>query len=327
MKSVHLNQHIPELDGLRGVAALIVIISHSANAGLLPKYLGHGFGQQGVALFFLLSSYLIAKLYLEKDVTRDNLFNYAIARVARVLPLFYLVVISSAILWLLIGVSFYGFDNFEELYANIFLVSGTTVLWSIPVEIQYYLTFVILWCGRARGLMYVSISILFIFQVLILIFGTFGPYTIVSWFHFFIIGTLIASRDRLGLTPKYLVYLSLFFLPFALPEVRRSLGFVVLENYFDPITAGYPVLIFYFVVSRPDLFSVLATPIMRYLGQVSFGMYLLHWPILIVVSYVGLNEYISLVAVFSVTFFASSLSLYLIEKPSQRFLKSKFIIG
>jgi peptidoglycan/LPS O-acetylase OafA/YrhL len=44
-------QHIHSLTGLRGLAAMLVFISHSANDGFLPVYVGDGFGQTGVMLF------------------------------------------------------------------------------------------------------------------------------------------------------------------------------------------------------------------------------------------------------------------------------------
>lgn len=45
------------LDGLRGFAALVVVLSHSSNAGmfLLPNLDARGLGKSGVFLFFLLS--------------------------------------------------------------------------------------------------------------------------------------------------------------------------------------------------------------------------------------------------------------------------------
>jgi peptidoglycan/LPS O-acetylase OafA/YrhL len=54
------------LTRLRGVAALLVVISHSANAGLLPALVGNGLDQVGVALFFVLSGHLMGLLYLHQ---------------------------------------------------------------------------------------------------------------------------------------------------------------------------------------------------------------------------------------------------------------------
>jgi len=55
-------KYIHTLTGLRGLAALIVFVSHSANVGLLPHFFGTGFGQVGVMIFFLLSGFLMSHL-------------------------------------------------------------------------------------------------------------------------------------------------------------------------------------------------------------------------------------------------------------------------
>lgn len=50
----------PELDGLRGLAAYIVLVSHASNmTGLWGTLLGNGAGQFGVMLFFVLSGFLM----------------------------------------------------------------------------------------------------------------------------------------------------------------------------------------------------------------------------------------------------------------------------
>jgi hypothetical protein len=91
-----LPQHLPALDGLRGVAALMVLVSHSANAGFLPTIFRAQFGPLGVALFYLLSGFLMTHLAVRSSLSRENLRNYAVARLARVLPLFYLALLVAA---------------------------------------------------------------------------------------------------------------------------------------------------------------------------------------------------------------------------------------
>ena len=53
-------QHIPALDAVRGIAALMVVFTHM---GLLPRQ----FGALGVAIFFVLSGFLITWLLLRED--------------------------------------------------------------------------------------------------------------------------------------------------------------------------------------------------------------------------------------------------------------------
>src|SRR5580704_17034654 len=85
--------HRPELDGLRGLAAYVVVVSHISNeSNLWNGLLGRGGGQLGVMLFFVLSGYLMGALYLDRPFRAGEVWAYAVRRIARVVPLFYVVV-------------------------------------------------------------------------------------------------------------------------------------------------------------------------------------------------------------------------------------------
>ena len=100
-------------DGVRGVAASTVVISHSANAGLVPSFLGKGFGQTGVVLFFLLSGYLMSKLYLDQPCSFSILKNYLLRRIARILPLYLSALILSALLLYTFDLNIYQNANYR----------------------------------------------------------------------------------------------------------------------------------------------------------------------------------------------------------------------
>lgn len=59
-------RYLPVLDSLRGLAAVVVVVSHSANRGYLPELFGRGFGGTGVTMFYALSGFLMAYLYLRR---------------------------------------------------------------------------------------------------------------------------------------------------------------------------------------------------------------------------------------------------------------------
>ena len=73
-------RHIPALDGLRGLAALIVAVSHlSAMTGIAVGFFGSARGQLGVILFFALSGFLMAHMYFEAPFSPGNLGRFAVA--------------------------------------------------------------------------------------------------------------------------------------------------------------------------------------------------------------------------------------------------------
>lgn len=152
--------HLSALDGLRGFAALLVVVSHCANRGFLPDFLGYGLGQMGVTLFFGLSGFLMAYLYYDKTPTLENIRDYTINRIARVLPLFYIVAIFVTVCFAAFDYSFLKVTSWKQVAGNLFLLRGSSVLWTIPVELHFYVVFVGLWfisgsrllqaCGRGR---------------------------------------------------------------------------------------------------------------------------------------------------------------------------------
>lgn len=140
------------LDGLRGLAALLVFITHASGAylHLIPGVNLNGMGKNGVYLFFLLSSFLLTGPFLvdpSKLVRRDSLMNYLWRRFIRVYPLYIVLVTVGFLLNLAYARGVFPFDSLTRLYPlsvkewinHVLLLQGKGVLWSILVEFRYYL--------------------------------------------------------------------------------------------------------------------------------------------------------------------------------------------
>lgn len=146
-------QYRPEVDGLRAVAVLPVILFHAG----LPRFSG---GFVGVDVFFVISGYLITTLILEDlDAGRFSLLRFYDRRARRILPALFCVMLCSvpfAWMWLLPE----DFRNFSQsLVATIFFSSNVLFwtesgyfssaselkpllhTWSLAVEEQYYILF------------------------------------------------------------------------------------------------------------------------------------------------------------------------------------------
>lgn len=142
--------HIPSLDGIRALAALIVFVGHAGLGHIVP-------GGFGVTVFFFLSGYLITTLLRrEHQLTGGiSLKNFYLRRVYRIMPPLYLVLIALTGLWLAgavdhvvrpdaVAMQFLHFTNY---YIAAYgspdapVVPYTVPMWSLAVEEHFYLLF------------------------------------------------------------------------------------------------------------------------------------------------------------------------------------------
>ena len=162
--ALDLSARIPELDGIRGCAILLVILCHyvgnsnHASLGFWPhRFLSvFAVGWSGVDLFFVLSGFLIGGILLDARDAPHYFRAFYARRVIRILPIYYLwILLYGAIvaggLWLLPGrTSFMPRDLLRIPLQFLFLQNMTysltpfqwiwfSVTWSLAVEEQFYL--------------------------------------------------------------------------------------------------------------------------------------------------------------------------------------------
>ena len=70
-------KHVPELDGLRGLAVALVVFRHYLNHPELSLY-GPRWGWVGVNLFFVLSGYLITSILLRTRASQSPIKTKAL---------------------------------------------------------------------------------------------------------------------------------------------------------------------------------------------------------------------------------------------------------
>lgn len=139
------------LDGLRGLAVLLVVGSHLSNHGIMfaPSFDMSGTGKSGVFLFFVLSSFLLTYPFIAKGAAacdRAYLANYAFRRFMRIYPLYFAYLgIGFVSTWLssaithgqrIVGIPFAL--SGDEFLGHLLLQQGKGVTWSIAVEFHYY---------------------------------------------------------------------------------------------------------------------------------------------------------------------------------------------
>jgi peptidoglycan/LPS O-acetylase OafA/YrhL len=152
---------IPELDGFRGLAILLVVTGHTLNFTLhfLP-YAGLKMGEAGVLLFFVLSGYLITGLLRDesKRTGTISLGAFYTRRACRLLPALGIFLAGVALLHsmgLITGVPGRDFVAAIFYVRNIFGKSlSLEHLWSLSLEEQFYTLwpFLFVWLGARRML-------------------------------------------------------------------------------------------------------------------------------------------------------------------------------
>ena len=143
------SKFLKPLNGLRGIAAMIVVIAHYSNeTELWGRLIGAG-GQNGVMLFFILSGFLMGYLYFEQSFTLSNVGNYLLRRFARVYPLFiFAAALPSFLIWIGFpsGVAYAAINSLTIFFHQVLLIDrGLGAFWTIRVEIFFYFVFVGIW--------------------------------------------------------------------------------------------------------------------------------------------------------------------------------------
>lgn len=124
----------PEMDGLRGIACLIVLILHPV-ALMVPASQPYitGIPKIGVWLFFALSAFLLTIGLIERGFGARSLAQYAINRFLRIIPLF----VIAVGLYVAIGET-NGLRTWQDAVLVLMFQRGVIHLWTIPVEFIFY---------------------------------------------------------------------------------------------------------------------------------------------------------------------------------------------
>lgn len=91
-------KYLPQLDALRGIACLMVLIAHLKGVTLL-RWIPDVLGTAGVGVFFALSGFLITRLLLSDNRNNGSLLTFYNKRAARIFPIYYLTLVVLAVTW------------------------------------------------------------------------------------------------------------------------------------------------------------------------------------------------------------------------------------
>jgi len=135
---------IPALDGLRAIAAVMVVMTHAAyltgfgvSGGLVGRLWSRG--DFGVGIFFALSGFLLHRGLLARRLGRGEATAYALRRAARVLPAYWVALAAVVVFanppardWILHAAGL-------QIYVSDAWIASFGQSWSLATEISFYL--------------------------------------------------------------------------------------------------------------------------------------------------------------------------------------------
>ena len=345
--------YVPHVQGLRGIAVLAVVLYHSG----LPL---HG-GYLGVDIFFVISGYVVTLSIKQQITdNRFSLGDFYSRRIRRLIPLLTLVnlvTIALCVFFLSLfgeiqkGLSTVRWSSFFG--ANIQLLDENSYtkltrnpfrhLWSLAVEEQFYFIYPIVaivaiqiskwtkkynwkaWFGR---LFLVLFTVSFIYYLLLTKNSLsesnlkYAFFSITPRFWEFASGVLIAvyssnlKKTAKPLTPfiRYTAAISLMIV-LSLLHSDHQLPRAILVI---PVAATTGMILF---GDTGRLGKLLASRPLTYLGDVSYGWYLWHWPLIVFTNIIFPGNIAAAIAVSIFALLLSHVTYQQIEKPFRRNFK------
>jgi len=339
----------PALDGIRAFAVLVVMAHH----GYVSFFRGGGIG---VDIFFVLSGFLITGLLLEeREKTSSISFRkFYLRRALRLLPalvilllfveIYAIVILRGPRLWeiqkAILAVLFYV-ANWVSI-AHPGSLGPLSHTWSLSIEEQFYLLwppllFVLLRCRLRMTRIVTVVSLLIVAIAVHRAFVWTGPAS--AWRIYngldtrideLLAGCALASAFSAGwLQFDWLrVIVRYSYLPaitFILYLIARPLSPQIMYKYGWPIVELCLAVILYRLMGweNTHVHKLLESPSLVWIGRLSYGLYLWHFPIFEKVGGWECLKVLKISVAFALTFLVATLSFYFVEKPFLR-LKSQF---
>jgi len=344
-------EKIPALNGIRAIAVLLVVISHSGFGHIIP-------GGFGVTVFFFLSGFLITTLLLNefRETQKISILHFFIRRILRLYPAF-LVAISlvySLAYFEIIGgkatlvgafAQFFYFANYFNIFFDgaQYTPAGTSVYWSLAVEEHFYLIYPLIFSlclmkmDAKKLLVFLFSLILAVFFWRIYLQQVFEVndgrilYATDTRIDSIIFGCLLALLknpiDEIG--KREFTLQDLFLIVFTLGGIVAT--FLVRDEVFR-LTLRYSAqglllsVLFYYAIAfyKHRLFSFLNSRILNIIGIYSYSIYLFHFTVIeiVQVNYPQVSQKYSLLPiVLMVSIFMSALVFKFIESPLKKYRK------
>jgi peptidoglycan/LPS O-acetylase OafA/YrhL len=302
-----MEKSISSIQILRGIAVSLVVLYHL-------KLPGFNSGFLGVDIFFVISGFLIAKMY-ERNPSPSSFYRKRISRLAPAYTVVLLLVCIgsfifvqppeySDVVWQAIG-SLLGFSNIYFWNKNSYFADLTFApllhFWSLSLELQYYLVFPLLfkYFSSLKKIIVLSLISGLVSYVALAISPKTAFFILPFRLWEFLIGALIFR----------LKYNYKFFRDTVISTRKVCVGIVLLlilifANFVDPLSSstvyGHPGIVTFLVCSvsafiivhevSPHAQRNLPVRTLIHIGDLSYAIYLVHFPILIFAVHFGVVQ-------------------------------------
>ncbi len=334
-----------ELDSLRGIAAIIVVLYHfTVSDNFLNKIFKYG--TSGVDLFFIISGFVIL-MTIEKSKSWKQ---FVISRFSRLYPAYW-VCVSITTIMIVISVYFGFHSNRDAGLFNTYLANLTMFqhylgfpnidgqYWTLIVELNFYIFILILYL--VRGIPSIHIISSFLLAILLVwtfFFETFKQYSfhsqllhifpLLRYFPLFFAGMLFYDVKKNKATFLNIILIISCFMVCVLmySKFHRHIKVMNTTEYLISISIYFSFFCL-FILNRLKL---IVGSITLFLGEISYSLYLIHefigYKLIIpaLVKYIHLPFFIALVLAIAIVILIAYLINILFERPALIFIRERF---
>jgi len=306
---------IKELDAMRGIAALSVVLFHFTfgfNHNDTNTFFHKGY--LGVQLFFIISGFVIFMTF-EKT---QNIKVFLLGRFTRLYPAYWFACILSFILlkipvifnnqiqksFIIQNITTTDFLFNITMFQQIFKIRNIDgAFWTLYVELCFYISVVFLFALsdlkniRKYGIFFLIISIIISLLPKEINKGIYNYYPLIKYGHLFYIGIIIylsqnkdiiSKQDNLKLNTtnitkgvlvkKIVIYMHSYSFKYTFLPLGFALisQIIISRSIFDSIVVLFLSLFFFVLINNKAKIQIISNPIFLFLGSISYSLYLLH---------------------------------------------------